>query len=131
MADIAQGTKFNWGGTDIPEIDSFTGPGISHEALDVTDLDTVGKDYLPAGVYDMGEVGLELNYDPDNATHVQLLTDLDAETSHNCRVTWPDVSPSKTWTFPAFVKSFGPSASVDAALTADVTLRLTGIVTRT
>ncbi len=130
MADIAQGTKFNWGGTDIPEIDSFTGPNITHEALDVTDLDSTGQDYLPAGVYDMGEVGLELNYDPDNAVHTQVVADTIAGTERAVIVTWLNgTSATNTWTFQALPTGFTPAGAQSDKLTSSLTLKGTGVVT--
>jgi len=129
MANVAQGTLISWGATSIPEIASFTGPSLAHEALDVTDLDSVGKDYLPAGVYDMGEIGLELNYDPDNAVHDQLVDDCIAGTPRQVIFTWLNgTAATTTWTFSAFATGFSPGGSTGDKLTASLTLKGTGSV---
>ena len=119
MANVAQGTLISWGATNIPEIASFTGPSLAHETLDVTDLDSTGKDYLPAGVYDMGEIGLELNYDPDNAIHDQLVDDCLAGTPRQVVVTWLNTgtAATTTWTFSAFATGFSPGGSTGDKLT--------------
>lgn len=132
----SQGVTIAWGDGASPEVftvianvTAYGGPNKENPEIDVTDLSSTAKEFV-AGLVDNGEVTLSLNFDPDQATHEQLLDDLDARTIRNFQVSWSDASPDIEWTFPAFVKSFNPSAGVDAALSAEVTLRVTGAVTR-
>ena len=76
-----------------------------------------------------GEVSLDIVYDPANATHKNaaggLLALLAARASDEFTLVFSDTG-STTWTFDALVTGFEPSAPVDGALTASVTLKLTG-----
>jgi len=132
----SQGVTISRGDAASPEVFTvlaavadYSGPSADQPELDVSDLSSTAKEFI-AGLIDNGEVTLSLHWQPDNATHVTMLSDFDAGTISNWRVTWSDASPAKTWTFPAFVKSFVPTASVDSPLSGDVTLRVTGAVTR-
>lgn len=115
--------------TAIANITGHDGPSRENPEIDVSDLNASAKEFLP-GLVDNGELSLNLNFDPTATSHLALLSAQEARTVSNYRITWPGSSPAKTWTFPAFVKSFSTSSSVDAPLTGSATLRITGDVTR-
>jgi len=116
--------------TDIANITGHDGPSRENPEIDVTSLSSTAKEFLP-GLVDNGEISINLNFDASDNSHDALLDAQEARTVHNFKITWPgSASPPKAWTFPAFVKSFSTSSSVDAPLTGSLTLRITGAVTR-
>ena len=114
---------------EIANVTGHDGPSRENPEIDVSDLNATAKEFLP-GLVDNGEISLNVNFDPAATSQTDLLTAQEARTVSNYRITWPGASPAKTWTFPAFVKSFSTTSSVDAPLTGSITLRVTGDVTR-
>jgi len=115
--------------TLIAEITDFDGPGGERPDIDVSSLDSTAREYLP-GLKDNGDFSFTANFLGADAQHV-LIRDTDtAETTDatNFRITFTDVGAT-TATFAAFVKQYRPSGSVDAAVVANVTMRVTGDVT--
>ena len=78
-----------------------------------------------ATLKDGGEVTLDINYVPEDSTHVGVWTDMGNKTLRNWQVVWPNVAVT-TWSFAAFVTGFEPSASVDDKLSASVSLKISG-----
>lgn len=117
--------------TTIAEVTNITGPGSELETIDVTSHDSTGaKREFIAGLIDMGEITLSLNF---NALTTQgfaggLYNDHMSRTKRNFQLVLPTTS-NKTGSFAAYVTNFEPDAPVDGALTADVTLKVTGAVT--
>ena len=120
MGDVAKGTTLSWGGTTVGEITSFTGPGFAHAAVDITDLDDTVKAFLTAGVYDPGEVSLDLNFDEDDAAHTVLVADVKTGTT-----------ATGEWSCNAFLTSFEPSGTLEDKLAASCAFKCTGDVTVT
>jgi len=94
---------------------------------DVSDLDSVFKEKL-MGLPDEGQVSLNLNLDPDNATHIALRTARRNRTRLEFKVTLTDATPSIGQFF-AYVLTFKHSISVGTQLKADLTLEIDGEVT--
>lgn len=131
----SQGLVIGWGDGASPEVFTAIGNIVDHDGpskenpeVDVTDLNSSAKEYIP-GLVDNGEITITVNFDPSNASHDRLLDDLDGRISRNYQITWP-VSPALNWTFNAFVKSFSQRSGVDQPLQGTVTLRINGAVTR-
>ena len=116
---------------EIAAVTSIGGPGLSLDTEDVTCHDsTEGWEEVVATVLRTGEVTLEINYDPADDTHdltgtLGLLAKAAAKTLTNFKLTFPDAATTE-WSFSAYVTGFEPSAPVDGALTASVTLKITG-----
>jgi predicted secreted protein len=108
--------------TAIANVSGLSGPGLSRETLDVTAHDSPDayREFL-GGLRDPGEISADLNYDP--AAHDTLIEDLDDDDPSNYRITWPD---GTTWTFPAIMTGFEPSAPIDDKLAASVTWKVSG-----
>ncbi len=126
----AFGTLFKRGAVTIAQVKSISGPGLSLDTEDVTSHDsTAGWEEVVGTILRSGEVTLDLIYDPAAATHKYasggLLYDLVSRTAQAFSLVFPDVAVT-TWTFNAFVTGFEPSAPVDGALSASVTLKITG-----
>lgn len=128
----AYGTALLRGAVEIAQVTSISGPGIALDTVDVTEHDGNGWEELVPTILRSGEITLEIAYDPAEATHKNasggLLYDLVSRTSTAYTLTFP-TTPAASWTFNAFVTGFEPSAPVDGALTASVTLKITGTVT--
>lgn len=126
----AFGTAFKRGAVTIAQVSNISGPGLSLDTEDVTTHDSTGGwEEVVATILRSGEVKLDLVYDPAAATHKNasggLLYDLAQRASTTFSIVFPDAA-NTTWSFTAYVTGFEPSAPVDGALTASVTLKLTG-----
>jgi predicted secreted protein len=126
----AFGTLLKRGATTIAQVANISGPGLSLDTEDVTSHDSTGAwEEHVATILRSGEVSLELVYDPNAATHKNssggLLYDMTSRTATTFSIVFPSTA-TVTWSFSAFVTSFEPSMDVDGALTASVTLKITG-----
>ncbi|MFA5160920.1 MAG: phage tail tube protein [Elusimicrobiales bacterium] len=112
--------------SDIAAVSKVGGPGVSLDTIDVTADDSPGgyKEYA-AGLLDAGEIKLELNFLPANASQTGLLTALTSRAAKHFKLVFPDTA-NTTWSFSAFVTNFEPDAPVDGKLAASVTLKITG-----
>jgi predicted secreted protein len=115
--------------SDIAELTSLSGPNLSAETVDVTNLDSVSgyREHI-AGLIDGGEVTCEGNYLGSNTSQNNLRSDLESRAVHTYRVSWP-FSPAKTATFDAYVTAFGFTTPIDAQMAFSATLKITGPVT--
>lgn len=130
MADIAKGTVFDWGGTTIAEVVSFNGFSVNADAIDVTDLSDAAKPFLHPGVYDPGEVTLELNFDEDDASHGVLAADALTGTARALTVTYLNAGVGAgTQSASAFITNFTPAGAVGDKLTASVTFKASSTLT--
>lgn len=110
----------------IAEVTNISGPGMSMDTVDITSHGSAGgwKEYA-GGLLDGGEIKLELNFLPGNASQQSLNTAMAARAKKNFKLEFPD-TPATTWSFAAFVTNFEPSAPVDGKLGASATLKITG-----
>ncbi len=114
----------------ILEVRTISGPNLDTEFVDATHLESPDnfREQKPSFKV-AGDVTFQCNFLPDDATTQALLqTNYDAQTLTNFELTF--ASFSKKWSFAAYVKSFGPSADPGEMLTIDVTLAISGKVTR-
>lgn len=98
---------------------------------DTTNLASAAKTYAPT-IPDNGEPSFEINWDPTDTAHVQLMTwkDTPAAVNPQWKVTFATTG-THTSVFAGFVSNFdGPNAGgVDDNLTATVTITVSGPVT--
>lgn len=83
MAQQAQETFIFSGDTPVPttttiytviaKANTFSGPGVSAETVDVSDLADTAKVYASAGISDAGALTIDLNFEPDLAIHDTLV----------------------------------------------------------
>ncbi|MFO8014745.1 MAG: hypothetical protein R6X20_15735 [Phycisphaerae bacterium] len=104
MAQAAQGTELQLGDGSSPEqftrvaaVHSLTGPSLSGETFDRTELDDTWRKRRPT-ILDGGEVTAEIHFDPDLATHDDLETALTGKSLDTWRVCFPDFSTDLTFT---------------------------------
>ena len=109
----------------IANVKSWSGPSTENPEIDVTTLQSTAKEFV-GGLVDYGELTLELNFDPNNASHQQLFADMEASppTVTGWRIQFVDPTINYYWS--AFVKSFSISGEVDGVISGSLTLRLSG-----
>lgn len=115
--------------TTIAGVRDITGPSLRMEAIEVTNHSSTGgwREFV-GGLFSGGEVTFDLLFDPDAATHsysTGLINDMVDRTLRHFQVVFTDPTPT-TWAFSALVTGFEPTAPVDGALTASVTLTVSG-----
>lgn len=127
VVDAAAGSETITGKATIGEIKSFTGPGGQAADIDVTTLESTGKEFLQ-GLKDEGEFSFECNLDPSDCGQVFCRSARDSQTRRTYEVVFPD-DDDTTLTFLANCKGFSVSGGVDDVLKASVSLRISGAVT--
>lgn len=117
----------------IAQVSNVAGPSMALDTVDVTTHDSAGgfREFV-AGLADAGEVTFDLVYDPDSATHANssggVVYRLHQRTATAFKLTLTDTTATVI-TFDAFVTAFEPSEPVDGAMTASLTLKITGQLT--
>lgn len=115
--------------TTVAEVTNIGGPSLSLGTEDVTShSSTDGWREFVATLLDGGEVSIEGNYVPGEATHDAtsgLINDMENRTKRNFELVFPD-SGATTWAFPALVTNFTPAAPVEGKLGFSATLKITG-----
>jgi predicted secreted protein len=112
----------------IPNITSFSGPGIGLDVEDVTSHDSTGgwEEVVPT-ILRSGEVTFEINYTP--AAHHYAAHGLAFNLVTRLIDTWTIGGPMGAWSFQGYVTKFEPSAPFDGKMTASVSIKVTGAVT--
>lgn len=118
-------------GTAYAFLTSIDGLDIKANTIDTTALDTQGgyKTFV-AGFKEVGDVALSGFFDFDS--HGAILTDLQAGTVAAYTIQFPArVGETKgaSWTFSAVVVGFKTKAGVDATISFDATLKVSGAPT--
>lgn len=118
--------------TTIGQVSNIDGPSLDSEALETTDHASGGYKEFIQGLKEAGEITLDIDFDPNLATHKDaaggLINDWKGGLVRNYKLTFP-VSPAVNWTIPAFVKSFKQKAEVAGKLSAQVVLKCSGTPT--
>jgi hypothetical protein len=118
--------------TTIAQVSNIGGPGMALDTEDVTTHDqATAWEEVVATILRSGEVSLDIVYDPNGATHnatAGLLDSLEQKLVYDWSIVFPS-SGTVTWNFDGYVTGFEPSAPVDGALTAAVTIKITGAPT--
>lgn len=128
LLQIGDGATPTEGFTTIAEVKDID-LGLAQEPIEVTNhSSTDGWRERIGGLLDGGEVTFEVNFLPADDTQdfpAGLLKDMVDRTKRNFKVVFTDTANTE-WLIPALVSSFEPSAPVDGALTASVTLTAAG-----
>lgn len=124
------GTKFKrWSGTaweTIANVTSITGPSKSKETIDVTSLDSIGgyRDFI-GSFRDGGTVQLSMNF--TRSGYDMMNDDFESDDSGNYAIELPDAD-NTTFEFEGIVQELPLNITPDAAITCDVTIKVTGKV---
>jgi hypothetical protein len=126
----ALGTQLLRVSTAIAHVNKISGPNLSLDTEDVTGHDSTGAwEEVVGTILRSGEVTLEIEYDPNHATHKNatggLIADMVTRVTHVYSLVFP-VTPAVTWTFDALVTGFNPGSPHNGALTAAVKLKISG-----
>jgi predicted secreted protein len=113
----------------IGEVKSIGGPSFSSDTNDVTSHSSPGawREFI-ASLIDPGDLSFDINFVPTNATHnasTGLLADFQNRVRRNFKIVFPD-GGSTTWSFQGIITGFNMNAPIDDALTASVTIKITG-----
>lgn len=109
--------------TAIANVTNISAPSLARETYDVTTHGSPdGWREFIGGLKDGGEVGLDINYDPDE--HDPQADDFDDEVPRNYRVVFP--GGIATWAITALLTGFEASAPHDDKLTASLTFKVSG-----
>lgn len=115
--------------TDIVQIVSIGGPSLAVDTEDVTTHDSTGAvEEHVATIIRSGEVSFDIEYDPVAATHdntTGLISRLSSKAISQYQIVFPDAAGTM-WTFDGWTSGFEPGEPHDGALTASVTVKVTG-----
>ena len=118
--------------TDIGGVSAIVDPGLSREAVEVTDLDdTVGQN-LPSPVLEVGDLKLTVFWDEADTAGQGLLEDLlvAGTTSIDHQITLPLASGTITKTYSGWVKELGEvNYEVKGVVSREVTIECNGTAT--
>lgn len=118
----------------IAQVMTIGGPSMSLDTADVTTHDSTNAfEEVVATILRSGEITMEIVYDPADDTHdatggAGLLTRQEGRTLTDFSLIFPDAA-NTTWSFDGYVTGFEPSEDVAGALTASVTVKITGDMT--
>lgn len=115
----------------IGQVISIAGPSGSAGEIDVSDLDSVAREFL-SSLPDWGDVSLGVIWDPvtTSIVHDKLWDDFNAGTISTYQIRLTN-SPQTLLTFPAFPNGHPINISVDDKVGADISLRTTNAVVKT
>lgn len=119
----AFGTILEFEDSPIANVQSI-GASLSLDTEDVTTHDqTTAWEETVGTILRSGEISLDIVYDPGETTHAALITAMESKTLSAFDLKFTD---GTMWEFNAYVVGFEPSAPVEGALTASVTLKIDG-----
>lgn len=125
------GSKFRrWNSTSgawetIAEVKSITGPSMTRDMIEVTNLDSTGgyKEYIPS-FRDGGTVTLSMNY--TYAGYLKLKRDFQSDVLANYNIILSDGTDIE---FSGYVQDLPLTIKFDDAVTSEVTIKVSGMVT--
>jgi hypothetical protein len=122
----------------VGELTSVSLDGLKLNAIDVSTLSTRHRTFVP-GMIDSGSISMEVNLDTNDAQHLSIIGQLDTSASSTAPVlkSWlitfgvASTNPGCTVSFVGLVTDFSAKAGLDSALTASMTVKISGAVTVT
>lgn len=121
------GTTLQMGTETIAEINSITGPNMTRNQIDVTNLDSIsGYREFITGFRDGGELTLSMNFTRDS--YDDFLVAFQDDAPKEFIITLPDTGAT-TFTFSGLVTRLGMAIPLDDKVTSDVTIKISGPVT--
>jgi hypothetical protein len=115
----------------LAEVKSITPPSADVDQVEVTHMQSPNRyrEFI-SGLIDGGEASFEMNFIPGSTSDDRIfeLLNLPVGVSRrrSCRIEFPN---SVSWTFDAEITGYEPTVPFDDAMTATVTLKVTGPVT--
>jgi len=137
---VATGGAYSAPSAAVGEILSLNLDGIKLNTIDVSNLGNQFRTYA-AGLIDSGTVSLEVNLDPDDAQQLSVVQQLDvtAATTRPVVKSWlitfgngvGGSNPGATFSFVGFVTDYSVKGAIDSAVTASISIKISGSVTFT
>ena len=131
---ITQGAVLKQAGTAIAQVLSISF-SVSRGSVDTTTIDLAadaGKTFIPTGLYELGELSMEILYDPALAGHKAILDNLEDGVTDGA-IAWqveiPTGATVGTYTFNGFVTGWDVTLAMDDVTKASVTIKLTDTAT--
>ena len=131
-AAIGHGSAFQRSGdgtsggifTAVAGIKSISGPGLSKNTHDVTDMDSTERwmEFI-SGLKDGGEVSLDVEFDPDGTDVTNWLADINSDTAGYSKIVFADTTE---WGFASIMTGLEVDTPHDDVMTASVTYKITG-----
>lgn len=130
MANIipGKGTLLKKGSTTVAQRVTITASR-SVGSVETTNLDSPEKEYRPT-IGDSGEVQCDVEFDPDDTSHIALEAALDTPAVEEWSIVVPTATPT-VYTFDGFLTDFELNGiEVEGNLTASLTIKRTGPITK-
>ena len=114
--------------TTIGELRNITPPSLMRNAIETTSQNEVEESFV-VGIRRKGELSFTIGFVPSGATH-GAASGLQQSWNDGSRDIWKVIFPDgTTWAFSGYITNISPAAPLDDGLTADVTIRPTGLMT--
>jgi predicted secreted protein len=115
----------------LAEVKSITPPSADVDQVEVTHMQSPGRyREFVSGLIDSGEASFEMNFIPGSTSDQRIFELLNLPTGvsrrRSCRISYPN---GRTWTFDGEITGYEPDIPFDDAMTATVTLKVSGAVT--
>lgn len=129
------GSSFKWHNgtvlTAVPALKSLDGPAMEIESVDTTAMDTPNatRTFAPT-LINSGKITLEVDLDPDDVVHQQLISDAAAKTVRAFEIDETDPTPT-TRAGSGFITSLEIKRPMDGIDTMSVTIQVSGPITNT
>jgi hypothetical protein len=133
-AKAAQGALVSVAGTTVGEVTNIN-LSMSRGSIETSAIDDAadsGKTFIPAGLYDGGEISFDLLYDPDDSSAVAIVDNFEDGATDGAIawvITVPASGGTENFSFNGFVTGFDVTLAVEDAVKASVTVKLTGTAT--
>ncbi len=116
----------------IPWLQSISGPDETFDTVDVTTHSSIGgfREFI-SGLADGGELTVTINWHPEETTHQELEAALHAREPVAFQLSWSALANYATdnlMDFTAYVTGLTRASPIDAQITRDLTLKITGTV---
>lgn len=111
----------------IANVTNISGPERTRETIDVTAHDSPDQwmEFI-GGLKNGGEISLDINYDPAEATH-DLDDDFDDAAPRNYRIViLPDTEDEYTWQLKGILTTLGDEFPYDDKMARSMTIKVTG-----
>ena len=124
---VAAGATLSVGASNVGFIKSISGPELSVSLIDITALSDTARKFLASPIPNSGKLSLSVFLDPDDVGAVACRTAVGSGAIVACVLTLSDAT---TASFNAFVESWKMNVGgVDEALSADIELQISGVIT--
>jgi len=119
-ADVGLGITIVFGTSGFSaELQDVNGASLSRDPIETSHQGTTSaKTFMPADLYDGGEVSFGIHFDPDADPPIDAVVE-------EVVITWPT---GTTHTFQAFMTGYAPAAPLNDKMTGEVTLKVSGTI---